>query len=212
MLAKLPVRLKVRSMPYEVELKYTVSDAAGLRRELQALEARSVSTHDEVDAYLAHPARSFAETDEALRVRRIGERTWMTYKGPKIDQTTKTRAEIEIELAAGGGTGQRTMEFWSRLGFRPVREVHKRRELLELPWQGRTVHVSLDHVAGIGDFIELELSAEPAEVEEFRQSLLSLAARLSLSRSERRSYLELLLQKDATQADHRANPEEWSEL
>jgi adenylate cyclase class 2 len=199
-------------MPYEVELKYALTDAADLRRALTALNARTVSTHDEVDTYLAHPARSFAETDEALRVRRIGERIWLTYKGPKIDQTTKTRTEIEIELAGGGDVQQRAMEFWRQLGFRPVREVHKRRELIEVRWHNRSVHVSLDHLAGVGEFVELELSAEPAELEEFRQSLMALAARLNLTRPERRSYLELLLQKNGAAADNPENPEEWSEL
>ena len=55
----------------------------------------------QVDQYFAHPARDFAQTDEALRLRRVGKQNFITYKGSKIDATTKTRREIELPLAPG---------------------------------------------------------------------------------------------------------------
>jgi adenylate cyclase class 2 len=198
-------------MSYEVELKYSATDLTNVRRACASLAAVSVGVRAEVDTYLKHPARSFEETDEALRVRQANGDLFLTYKGPKIDATTKTRVEIELQLAIGKHTSAELLDFWRRISFVPVREVRKDRELLDIAWLGRQVHVSLDHVYGLGDFVELELSAEPAEVEESRQILKSLATRLGLQNSERRSYLELLLQKDAAPADMTQNPEDWTE-
>jgi adenylate cyclase class 2 len=196
-------------MPYEVELKFVVKDVDGLRRLCESLGGVPVGTRTEIDTYLRHPARSFAETDEALRIRQTPSQLLVTYKGPKIDLATKTRTEIELEFHAAEPA--RVLEFWKYLGFLPVRQVRKEREYIEIPYQGETVHLSLDHVAGLGDFVELELSAESAQVEKFRQILIGLANRLGLQHSERKSYLELLLEKDETSADTPEIPEDWAE-
>jgi adenylate cyclase class 2 len=196
---------------YEVELKFAMPDRAAVRLTLDSLGAVAIEDRTEIDTYLRHPSRSFAETDEALRVRQSNTNMLFTYKGPKVDSTTKTRKEIELQLVPGAHAHAEILEFWRSLGFLPVRDVRKRRELLDVPWRGRTVHVSFDRVDGLGDFVELELSAESAGLEQSRQILQELAERLGLQASERRSYLELLLQKDGSGADNAANPEDWSE-
>jgi len=81
-------------MQYEVEQKFPVSDMPALQERLIALGATIGETQVEVDLYFGHPARDFSKTDEALRIRRIGAKNCITYKGPKIDITTKTRCEI----------------------------------------------------------------------------------------------------------------------
>ncbi len=198
-------------MAYEVEMKFPIQDLSELRRQLMAIGAVSVGSRTEVDTYLSHPARSFAETDEALRVRQSNAEVFLTYKGPKIAATTKTRIEIELKLAASQTSLADVIQFWQRLGFSAVQEVSKEREVLELAWRCRTIHASLDRVQGVGNFLELELSAEPAQVEESRQLLISLAEQLKLENSERRSYLELLLENIARSAYGPRNSEDWQE-
>jgi adenylate cyclase class 2 len=197
-------------MPYEVEVKFPITDRSAMQRELAALGGVCKGKHAEVDVYLAHPARSFVQTDEALRVRRTDSKIVITYKGPKIDATTKTRTEIELELSESAAVSD-VLRLWEHLGFRPVREVKKDRESWAVSWHGREVQACLDRVAGLGEFIELELSAEPEQLEESRQLLTALAGRLQLGASERRSYLELLLEKDARTADTPEKAEDWSE-
>ena len=197
-------------MPYEVEVKFPVTDRAAVHGELVTLGGVNKGTRTEVDIYLAHPARSFAQTDEAMRVRQTGARIFITYKGPKIDATTKTRTEVELEFAASTDVSE-VIRLWEHLGFRPVRQVKKDRELLDIPWHGREVHACLDRVDQLGEFIELELSAEPEQLEESRQLLTALARRLDLGTCERRSYLELLLENDARSADMPEKTEDWSE-
>ena len=180
-------------MAIEVEQKFHVHDSADLERRLRAFGARQSEIADQTDQYFAHPGRSFAQTDEALRLRRIGELNFITYKGPKLDATTKTRREIEIGLAPGQAAAVDAAELLWALGFATVAEVSKRRRDFSVTWQGQAIGVSLDEVAEVGDFVELEIVTSPADVERARQLLASLAADLDLRNGERRSYLELLL-------------------
>ena len=94
-------------MKIEVELKFAVADAVAVREKLNQLGAEFLAPVIQTDNYYAHPARDFAATDEALRIRRVGTASYLTYKGPKIDQMTKTREETEIPLAP--------VEVWIRI-------------------------------------------------------------------------------------------------
>jgi adenylate cyclase class 2 len=183
---------------YEVELKFPVVDAADLERRLVGLAARFREPVEQVDRYFAHPCRDFARTDEALRLRRVGDHVAVTWKGPRIDTATKTRRELElaverITVAGAPATIDRWTDLLEALGFRRVREVAKRRRAARVPWQGAEVEAALDDVAGLGSFLELEIMAGQGEVPQARACLESLAAALGCAQSERRSYLELLL-------------------
>jgi adenylate cyclase class 2 len=180
-------------MKYEVEQKFPVADVAAVEARLAARGVDVSEPRAEVDLYFAHPARDFARTDEALRIRRQGSLNSITYKGPKIDQTTKTRREMELPLPPGEESAEAWAKLLKVLGFRPVAEVRKLRRKVEIPWQGRRVQGSLDEVEGLGNFVELELVEEEAGVESAKACIASLAESLGLRESERRSYLELLL-------------------
>lgn len=179
---------------YEVEQKFPLADLAEVQSRLVALEAAFSERREEVDLYYAHPSRDFAVTDEALRIRRIGSTALITYKGPKIDTTTKTRREIELPLTAGEDAAAGWSALLQALGFSPVAEVRKLRRTASVSWQGRAVTASLDEVQDAGTFVEIELMAEPDQLDAARAVVASLADALGLKRSERRSYLELVLE------------------
>ena len=162
-------------MPYEVEMKFPVADLATLQSRLAGLGATIAAPQSEVDVYFAHPARDFAKTDEALRIRRKGSFNFITYKGPKIDAATKTRREIELPLPPGEQAAQAWTELIEALGFAPVGEVRKSRRKAHVDWQGRSVEISLDEVAGLGVYVELELIAEADGLDAARSNILSLA-------------------------------------
>ena len=182
-------------MRFEVEQKFPVADLATIERRLVETGAAVGPPIEQVDLYFAHPVRDFALTDEALRIRRVGEESFITYKGSKIDPATKTRREIELPLADGAEAARRWQELLEALGFHPVAEVAKRRRTAKVDWEGRQVEVALDEVAPLGSFVELEIGADEAEVQTAKNCLASLAAKLGLGLGERRSYLELLLGK-----------------
>ncbi len=181
-------------MLYEVELKFPVPDLLAFSRKLADQSVAIFPAKEEIDLYFAHPARDFAQTDEALRLRRKGDANYITYKGPKIDATTKTRREIELSLAPG----PESLASWTALlvavGFRPVAEVRKSRRKATIPWQGHRVEACLDNVDGVGTFVEFELVADESELDAARACIQSLAQSFGLTQGERRSYLEILLE------------------
>jgi len=190
---------------YEVELKYRVADGRAIEDRLASLGACWHGTTEQVDRYFNHPSRDFAVTDEALRLRSTAAGVAITWKGPRLDATAKTRREIELPLALAAvpaaadavaavpATLDRWTELLEALGFRQVREVAKRRRLATVAWEGAAIEVALDHVAGLGDFVELELQAESAGIAVAAARIESLARELGCTNPERRSYLEMLL-------------------
>ncbi len=181
---------------FEVEQKYRAADTSAVRARLTDLGIVWRPDAIERDLYFAHPARDFALTDEALRIRMTGDECRFTYKGPKIDAYTKTRREIELALVPDPANESQPAALLEALGFRRVREVVKTRSLGLLTWQGHDVEVACDDVLGLGRFVELEIKAEEANLTIARAALADLAARIGLDETERRSYLELLINSE----------------
>lgn len=185
---------------FEVELKFPLPQGRGAL--LAMLQSRGAKLRDavrQVDIYFAHPQRDFATTDEALRLRSVGEENYLTYKGPILDTQSKTRQEIEISFASGTRVANQMWALLRAVGFRDVRKVTKDRSELEMDWEGRTFHVSLDSVEGLGEYLEIETISSGDDWHEARDAALRLAQSLGLDESERRSYLQLLLESDAKQ-------------
>lgn len=183
---------------FEVEMKFPVSAHDAIEQQLLALGGTREATVTQVDRYFAHPARDFAKTDEAFRLRIIDQQNYLTYKGPKLDQVAKTRKEIEIPLGSGGVIAQHTTALLGALGFSTVAEVHKSRRIIELSWRNWSIEAVLDEVADVGSFLELEVLVSAEQLAAAQQVLLELSQHLGLTQSERRSYLELLLELRAT--------------
>jgi adenylate cyclase class 2 len=181
--------------PLEIEVKYAVSDPEQVKRQLLALGAILDKSREDVDHYFNAPDRDFGRTDEALRVRQIGQHNYVTYKGPKIDSQTKTRKEIEVALEPGKVTADEFRQLLTHLGYRPVATVRKQRGICRLQRGAFNVEIYLDEVEDLGRFIELEIMATPNDLERARTTLLQIGQELGLGHSERRSYLELLLAK-----------------
>lgn len=171
---------------YEVEVKVP-ADLAQVRGRLEALDAGARGRVAQVDIYFDHPGRSFAETDEALRVRRTDDRSVVTYKGPKVDPASKTRREIEVAV----DDADATEALLRAVGFEPADEVRKVRE--QYAYGGYTV--SLDDVDGLGGFVEVETEGDEAAIESLRDGAYDVLERLDLDPDDqvRVSYLELLL-------------------
>lgn len=180
-------------MTYEVELKFRCPDVAPVRARAVELGAVPRGPLEQTDQYFNHPARDFALTDEVLRLRYDGQSLYVTYKGPKADDQTKTRHEIEVPFGQGSEDLARMTALLQALGFRTVAVVRKKRDRMNLEWRGQTLEIAIDRVEGIGDFIEIEALADDATLDESRLRVWDLARQLGLQDSEWRSYLELLL-------------------
>jgi adenylate cyclase class 2 len=182
-------------MKYEVEQKHRVDDGWDLASRLAEYGATLGEPIFQADQYFAHPCRDFAKTDEALRIRTEYGRSFVTYKGPKLDTNTKTRRELELPIGAVTSGPQRFAELLEALGFSPVALVRKERRPFEIHYAGREIEGAYDLVDGLGAFIELELQADDMELEEAKRVIAELASELELGPSVRSSYLEMLLEK-----------------
>jgi adenylate cyclase class 2 len=176
-------------MSIEVEAKAYAANLSAIEKELIEKGAKFVTKVKQKDTYFNHPNRDFAETDEALRIREVDGKTFFTYKGPKMDSVTKTREEIEIQVE----DPESSREFLLRLGFKEVRVVNK----IRIKYRINDFVVCLDEVAGLGQFVELEASCDDQDqVNELRESILNILNSLGLTKTERKSYLELLFEKE----------------
>ncbi|WP_435154224.1 class IV adenylate cyclase [Haladaptatus sp. DFWS20] len=175
---------------YEVEVKVR-ADHDEIRNRLEELGASPLGKVTQEDFYYNAPHRDFAETDEALRVRReAGEEETVevvTYKGPLVEEESKTRKEHETVV----GDGDTVDALLSALGFDATETVHKERERFE--FEGYVV--TLDSVTGLGEFVEVEAEAEEGDVESVREGAYDVLLELNLDPDEqvRTSYLGLLL-------------------
>jgi len=169
----------------EIEIKARCSDLERMERMVVGKGGVAGERRREEDLYFNHPARDFAVTDEAFRMRSAGDYHALTYKGPKMAGRSKTRYEAEVEI----GDPAVMKDILAKLGFREVSVVEKERAMYTLG----DITVCLDRVAGVGDFVELEKMGEDREAVE--AGLFALAADLGLVEFERRSYLEMLLEK-----------------
>ena len=175
----------------------TPTSSVGLR----AIGAEAGHEVEQEDVYLAHPSRDFAETNEALRLRRDGASNRVTYKGPKRGGPTKTREEIEIAFADGTDAMGQMTRLFGLLGFRPVATVRKARRSFHLERGGRAVDVTLDRAEGLGDFAEVETLAGPDDLAGAQAAVQAMAKELGLVEVEPRSYLRMHLE-----AAGRSNP------
>ena len=189
---------------YEVELKLR-ADHDEVRPRLSELGADAAGTVVQRDTYFDAPDRNFAETDEALRIRRERhegddeQRAAVTYKGPLLEDASKTRAEAET----GVDDGEAVREILLGLGYNPAVTVPKERTRYVVD----DCTVTLDTVDGLGEFVEVELETDTdleagPEGEECLDALRSEAAavveRLGLDPTEQiqTSYLGLLLAEE----------------
>ena len=180
-------------MGFEVEIKFAVADPDALIAGLKALDASDLGMSDHADLYLAHPGRDFRSTDEALRLRTVGDRGFVTYKGPKRPGPTKTREEIELPIGSGTLADWHTL--FERLGFGPVALVEKTRREFAVGRAGRSLVVTLDDAGRLGRFAEVEtLAADEADLSAAQAAVVDLAAELGLTEVEPRSYLRMTLE------------------
>ncbi|AGB37373.1 class IV adenylate cyclase [Natronococcus occultus] len=181
---------------YEVEVKVP-ADLETVRDRLAELGATPTGAVVQVDTYYDAPHRSFPETDEALRIRTerpedAPDETRLTYKGPLLDETSKSREEVETAV----GSGEKVDTVLTKLDFEPAATVRKDRERFAL--EGYTI--TLDSVEDVGDYVEVEREVDDEDaLEDAREGAFDVLERLGLDPGAqiRTSYLGLLLENDA---------------
>ena len=172
----------------EVEIKASAggSDVAGKLNELGAIFEKKVG---QIDSYYNAPHRDFGTTDEALRLREQGSRVYLTYKGKKLDQLSKTRKEVEVEVSDRA----KMEDIIISLGFKKTLDVIKERQI----YHYKGAEICLDHLEGLGDFVEVEMQAENMDtVGQKRDEVIAILREIGVKGDLiRASYLEMILTK-----------------
>lgn len=172
----------------EVEVKVR-ADHSKIRYLLLEIGASKIGVEEQSDVYFAAPYRNFAKTDEALRIRSLGGKAVLTYKGPKLDKVSKTRVELETPV-----DGATAAKIFQALGFLEAGAVRKKREI----FRAGEITVCLDTVEGLGEFMEVELDVEDEkDLESSRDQLFEFLSQFGINENDsiRISYLEMVLEK-----------------
>ena len=190
---------------YEVEVKVPINDEKAIERVIIKAGGKRLNSEYQSDLYYDHPCRSFSQTDEAIRIRaREPEDDLplptseyaaieLTYKGPKVDKTTKTR----LEFTSGISNFEAITSLLQHTGFKLVATIKKHRVFFDIDG----ITVSIDNVEGVGTFVELELVAQSEkDMHDAKNRILSLVRQLGFDPMSmvRDSYLELYLSRVAT--------------
>ena len=158
----------------------------------------------EYDLYFSGSAKDFIKSDEALRIRNsenLHKRTsksFLTYKGRKLDQVSMTRKELETGIEDAGTAA----EILAALGYEKQFPVSKLRQY----YHRDDVTACVDQVEGLGSFLELELlvpeagcptdtGRESMTREKALSKLAHILSRLGYSMEETtcRSYLSMIM-------------------
>jgi adenylate cyclase class 2 len=133
----------------EVEIKLRVADTLVVERIKAAGFHESAARVLEVNQLFDRPDNELRTTDRLLRLRRVGDRAIVTYKGPSERGRHKSREEIEFRVSDGAAFEL----VLNRLGYSPGFLYEKYRT--EFAREGDSGVVTLDETP-IGIFLELE--------------------------------------------------------
>ncbi len=170
----------------EVEVKAKIDDFKEMEEKLENIGAVKSKTEFQEDIYFASPIVDFAETDEALRIRTTNNNTFITYKGPKLNDKAKTRKEVEMTIE----NSEKAKDIFKEIGFMEVRTVRKNRQY----YTYENFEISLDDVEGLSPYMEIEIALDDSEdYSQAQDEIFKLFEKLGITDGfERTSYLELL--------------------
>jgi adenylate cyclase class 2 len=137
-------------LPLETEIKIRISSVQTIRRRLRRLGFRIHKRRVfERNVILDTSARDIGRTGQLMRIRRVGGRAIVTYKGPSKKGRHKSREEIETQVA----DPEALETIFARLGLQPTFRYEKIRTEYERP-RLRGI-VTVDETP-VGDFLEIE--------------------------------------------------------
>ena len=139
----------------EVEVKARIDSFEEMEKRLKDLGAVKTKDEFQEDIYFASPIVDFAETDEALRIRTTNNDTFITYKGPKLNEKAKTRKEVEMTIESAA----KASDIFTEIGFTPARTVRKSRQY----YRYENFEISLDDVEGLPPYMEIEIALSDSE-------------------------------------------------
>ncbi|MFX0004963.1 MAG: class IV adenylate cyclase [Candidatus Hodarchaeota archaeon] len=193
----------------EVEIKVNIPDPELIREMFEDNNGvyKFSLLHEDIYFNMPKGLRDFRETDEALRLRKSVEfnkndkpkkqtiNHFITYKGKKMDLTTKTRKELDIKIE----NTENMRLLLKDLGFQEIFTVKKERELYEFEFKNYYIEALIDYIPILDQyFLEVEFLLDSAgKVEDSKEILFDFLDLFGIKKEEsiRKSYLELIFEK-----------------
>lgn len=146
----------------ETEVKIKVADLNSLKTKLLKLNVTlEKERHSEENTLFDLPTKDLYRKRQALRVRTVGKKTFLTFKGPpEKSRKFKIRTEYETEVK----NEKQLRKILKSLGFIPVFTYQKSRTI----YRQKHLKICLDETS-IGNFMELE--GERNQIVKFTQAL-----------------------------------------
>jgi len=142
-----------RSQMKEVEVKITEIDRETVEAKLRSLGASKIFEGDEETVFFDFPGGPIASAKNLLRLRKIGDKTVLTFKKFVEDGKAKVRDEYEVSVSGF----EPMLLILESLGLSPTRRMEKHRTSYVLK---SGIRVDLDKYTGefahIPDLMEIE--------------------------------------------------------
>lgn len=179
----------------EVEIKVKVKNRVKLEQLLCELGFTKGALIREEDLYFDTVEDFIRKNDHALRLRSSenmisGENHhFITYKGPKLDQISMTRKELETKI----GDAKVMKELLNALGYVKMYSVIKTRQYFTL----EEMNACIDSVNDLGEFLELEMVVSEEERACALAHIVEFLEKIGYDKEEiiRTSYLSMLQKK-----------------
>ena len=193
----------------EVEIKVRISNHELIRKKFEENNGiyKISLLHEDTYFNLPKGLRDFKKTDEALRLRKSVEfnkndetkkqviNHFITYKGKKMDLSTKTRKELDIKIE----DIENMKLLLEELGFQEIFTVKKERELYEFEFKNYYIEALIDYLPILDQhFLEVEfLLDSPKNLKDSTVVLFDFLSLFGIKKEEsiRKSYLELIAEK-----------------
>ncbi|MFW9971231.1 MAG: class IV adenylate cyclase [Candidatus Odinarchaeota archaeon] len=193
----------------EVEIKVRISNHEFIKKKFKESNGiyKLSLIHEDIYFNMPKGLRDFKKTDEALRLRKSIEfnrkddsqipviNHFITYKGKKMDLTTKTRNELDIKIE----DNENMKLLLKELGFQEIFTIKKERELYEFEFKNYYIEALIDYLPILDQyFLEVELLLDSTEnLEGSKELLFDFLNSFGIKKEEsiRKSYLELISEK-----------------
>ena len=157
-------------MALEIELKFLDINQTEIIRKLQELGAQQkyqTTLHNATfESAMVSPRDS---SKQFLRVRKIDDTVFLTYKAPAQDSSLTIREEIEMTV----DHFENTIKIFETLGFRAIRYTKKRTH-----FELGKIHFEIDEWGFIPPFLEIETHS--------KEDMVHICQRLGLTINEGR--------------------------
>ena len=177
----------------EVEIKVFVKNITKIEECMLKMDFVKGAHIKECDYYLDNEAHEVRNNDQALRIRcsqdldTCVQQNFITFKGPKMDDISMTRKEIELQIDHANAC----TEIFSSLGYKNIYPVIKERQYFHKD----CMTACIDQVEKLGCFLELEIIVEDeSEKNNALEQIISTIESFGYSKQEiiRKSYLSML--------------------